>query len=70
MDDAACVETHPDIFFPEKGQVAYVRAAREICGGCPVRELCLGYALVNDVRFGVWGGLTPVERWRLRRSRV
>jgi WhiB family redox-sensing transcriptional regulator len=57
---ARCVETDPEVFFPEKG--GSTRAAKAICRGCEVREECLAEALVCDERFGVWGGLSERER--------
>ena len=68
MDDAACAEVTPDIFFPEQGAppIAQVRA---ICESCPVRLACLEYAETEHIAWGVWGGLTPSERRRLRRAR-
>jgi WhiB family redox-sensing transcriptional regulator len=57
----------PDAFFPEKG--GSTRAAKAICAGCPVKAQCLAYALANDDRFGVWGGLSERERRRLRPAR-
>jgi WhiB family redox-sensing transcriptional regulator len=32
-----------------------------------VQAECLEYALANDERFGIWGGLDERERRRLRR---
>ncbi len=59
-----CAQTDPEAFFPEKGDSP--RPAKRICHGCPVRSECLADALARDERFGVWGGLTPRERRRLR----
>ncbi|MGW4106500.1 WhiB family transcriptional regulator [Streptomyces sp. NPDC004976] len=42
--------------------------AKRICGLCPIRATCLEYALTNDMRFGVWGGLSEKERLELRRT--
>lgn len=39
-----------------------VRAAKEVCGRCPVRELCLAYAFTAAESAGIWGGLTTEER--------
>jgi hypothetical protein len=47
--------------------------AREFCNGtvdgrvCPIRERCLLFALVNNERFGVWGGTSEVDRRAIRK---
>ena len=64
--DGLCAETDPEAFFPEKG--GSTREAKRICSGCEVRAECLEYALANDERFGIWGGLSERERRRLRRA--
>ena len=63
---ALCAQTDPESFFPEKG--GSTREAKRICSGCEVRAECLEYALANDERFGIWGGLSERERRRLRRA--
>jgi WhiB family redox-sensing transcriptional regulator len=68
MDDAKCAEVAPDIFFPEFGN-NHTRQAVKICEECPVRLICLEYALTNEESWGIWGGLTPGQRRRLRRAR-
>ncbi|NEK86824.1 WhiB family transcriptional regulator [Blastococcus saxobsidens] len=65
--DALCAETDPEAFFPEKG--GSTRDAKRVCTGCPVRAQCLEFALANDERFGIWGGLSERERRRLRQQR-
>lgn len=55
-----CNQTDPEAFFPEKG--GSTKEAKRICLGCEVRAECLEYALDNDQRFGVWGGLSERER--------
>ena len=65
---ALCAQTDPEAFFPEKG--GSTREAKRICSGCEVRAECLEYALANDERFGIWGGLSERERRRLRRAAV
>lgn len=62
--EALCAQTDPEGFFPEIGGSA--RPAKQVCAKCPVRQECLDYALKNDERFGVWGGLTGPERRSLR----
>ncbi|MFK4145003.1 WhiB family transcriptional regulator [Streptomyces sp. NPDC004065] len=62
---ALCAQTGADFFFPEPG--SSVREAKRICAMCEMRPACLEYALANDERFGVWGGLSEKERLALRR---
>ena len=64
-DKALCAQTDPEAFFPEKG--GSTREAKRICESCGVRQECLEYALENDERFGIWGGLSERERRRLRK---
>lgn len=64
--DALCAQTDPEAFFPEKG--GSTRDAKRICQSCEVRAQCLEYALQNDERFGIWGGLSERERRRLKRQ--
>jgi WhiB family redox-sensing transcriptional regulator len=68
QEQALCAETDPEAFFPEKG--GSTREAKKICTGCEVKAECLEYALSNDERFGIWGGLSERERRRLRRRAV
>ena len=65
--NALCAETDPEAFFPEKG--GSTREAKRVCSGCEVRAECLEFALANDERFGIWGGLSERERRRLRLMR-
>lgn len=64
--DALCAQTDPEAFFPEKG--GSTRDAKKVCGACPVKQQCLEYALANDERFGIWGGMSERERRRLRKK--
>jgi len=36
---------------------------------CPLLKECLEFALVNNERFGIWGGTDPDERKKIRRKR-
>ena len=62
---AKCLQADPDTFFPEKG--GSTREAKRICVDCEVRVECLEYALANDERFGIWGGMSERERRKLKR---
>jgi WhiB family redox-sensing transcriptional regulator len=66
QDQALCAQTDPEAFFPEKG--GSTREAKRICVGCEVKQECLEYALMQDERFGIWGGLSERERRRLKRA--
>jgi WhiB family redox-sensing transcriptional regulator len=66
QEQALCVQTGADFFFPEQG--GSVREAKRICGMCQTRPACLEYALDHGERFGVWGGLSESERLRLARA--
>ena len=66
QERALCAQTDPEAFFPEKG--GSTREAKKICTGCEVKAECLEYALANDERFGIWGGLSERERRRIKRE--
>src|SRR5262245_43285512 len=68
QEQALCAQTDPEAFFPEKG--GSTREAKRICAGCEVRAECLEYALAQDERFGIWGGLSERERRKLKRRVV
>ena len=68
QERALCAQTDPEAFFPEKG--GSTREAKKICTGCEVKAECLEYALANDERFGIWGGLSERERRKLKRQAV
>lgn len=51
---------------PSKKVRLAIMEAKNICAACPVRNLCLEFALDHDEDFGVWGGLTPRERRMIR----
>lgn len=61
---AVCAQTDPEAFFPEKGEST--KEAKKICGNCEVRPSCLEYAVRNEERYGVWGGLSERERRAIR----
>lgn len=68
QDRALCSQTDPEAFFPEKG--GSTRDAKKVCVGCEVKAECLDYALRNDERFGIWGGLSERERRKLKKRAV
>lgn len=68
QDDALCAQTDPEAFFPEKG--GSIETAKQICAMCDVREQCLKYAMDNNFDYdGIFGGLSPRNRRKLRENR-
>jgi len=65
LEDALCLGTDPEAFFPEHGEQNH--DAKRVCGDCPVADECLAFALAGNVGYGVWGGTTAADRYRLRR---
>lgn len=70
MSQAECLgHPNPNIFFPEyRGAQTYYNQARKVCAVCPVWKECLRYALDTPELEGMWGGLSIVERRKVRHS--
>jgi WhiB family redox-sensing transcriptional regulator len=68
VDYAACAETDPEAFFPENGNQRFITAAKKVCATCEVQTECLQYAFEVDEQHGIWGGLTALERQRIKRK--
>lgn len=68
-DRAACRDEDPELFFPTATSgpeyERQVRLAKAVCERCDVRRQCLEDAIRRQVRDGIWGGMTDVERRRL-----
>lgn len=55
-----------DIFFEkdlEPDGIAY-------CSDCPIREMCLQFAMDHPEEQGIWGGLTSRQRKALRKKNL
>ena len=60
-----------DLFFSDN--TADQSLAKAMCFECPVQFECLEYAIENNEKFGIFGGLLPSERRiivRLRKESV
>ena len=64
---SACLGLDPDLFLPERGDTAGVKAALSVCATCEVVDECLAENL--EVKDGIYGNTTGAERRRLRESR-
>ena len=58
---AACAGSDVSLFFAEAGDT-YSAKAVALCGGCPVRNCCLEWALAAHEPVGMWGGLSARAR--------
>ncbi len=67
MDSAACRGMPLDMFFPETNNGG--AAAKQVCRACPVSEECLEYALANNIRHGIWAGLSENDLRKLKSER-
>lgn len=62
-----CQTTDPEIWFSDQELVGGLyRTAKRFCDECPVKNLCGEYAILANEPFGIWGGLTPLERKKIR----
>jgi WhiB family redox-sensing transcriptional regulator len=69
---AACRGQPSEVFFGSDNETREDRSRREalakrLCRGCPVLGQCQSYAVAAQEPYGIWGGMTPVERRRLLR---
>ncbi len=67
QERALCAQTDPEAFFPEKGGSTRGRSASALPARSAPRP---EYALANDERFGIWGGLSERERRKMKRRAV
>ena len=68
--DAACAGLDTALFYQadnERGSSVRMRErkAKAICAQCPVITNCLKEALRSNEPYGVWGGMSADERYRL-----
>lgn len=71
-ESAACRGLNSDLFFPvgtTGPALVQIERAKAICRTCPVVAQCLQAALEHGEDDGIWGGMTPEERRRLRQLR-
>jgi WhiB family redox-sensing transcriptional regulator len=65
----SCRLLTPDVFYPEDGGRAGLRAreahAKRICRACPVVDDCRNHALSAREAYGVWGAMSAQDRQRV-----
>lgn len=64
-----CEQHDPELWFSEAPRA--MAAAKALCAGCGHTETCANLAMTAERgerksnRFGIFGGLTPAERWAI-----
>ena len=59
----------PNLWFPSPDEDnSVVKLAQKVCYQCPVISECRTIALARGEKHGIWGGLLPHERRRMRKS--
>jgi WhiB family transcriptional regulator, redox-sensing transcriptional regulator len=75
--EAACHDTPLELWFGSERPFgvrgasrtpAQTAQAKAICASCPVLESCRSWALETGIPFGIVGGLSEMERRRLRKA--
>jgi hypothetical protein len=75
MKQAACrTYRKPELWFSDDEHEQ--AQAKQVCSGswldgiepCPIATACLLAALDNDIKDGVWGGLSPRQRTDLKKK--
>ena len=57
----------PDLFFLGQAEAYYAKLALRLCReSCPIKRECGQYALEFREDEGIWGGMTPSERRKIR----
>lgn len=68
----SCATIGGDFWFPDKEQesisLTEAQYAKSICMRCPHRKECAEWGIRKE-NFGIWGGLSPRERFRIRQQR-
>lgn len=68
MVDSNCKNVdNPDMFFSQ--HPADIQAAKTMCSNCPVKLLCVSYAIDHDITDGIWGGLTETDRRQIKAAK-
>jgi WhiB family redox-sensing transcriptional regulator len=70
--DVPCQQA-PDMFFIERGDKEgheKLKYTKKLCSLCPLKSLCLDYALESNEVHGIWGGTTYNERKSIQGKRI
>lgn len=64
---ANCRGEDPNIFFHPSGErdarrEERIKLAKSFCDACPVKRECADHALSVQESYGIWGGMSELER--------
>jgi len=72
FESPSCATVGGDYWFPDKesGGINQTEAkiAKTICGSCIHKRECAEWGIRNE-QHGIWGGLSDLDRRRIRRER-
>jgi WhiB family redox-sensing transcriptional regulator len=68
VDGLCRTSGYPDMWFPKPTEYNLIKLAQRVCYRCPVIMECRTMALARGERNGVWGGLTELQRRRMRKT--
>lgn len=72
IDRTPCQQNDPEIWFPSGENNLEdnkkIVLAKSLCAQCHEVSKCLSFAVTNRVRYGIWGGTTESERYKLIRK--
>lgn len=65
-----CRDTDAELWFIEKEVPGNTyKVAVQLCQTCPVMKQCGEYAIEAEEMHGIWGGLTVMQRRKMRAAR-
>ena len=67
-----CADGEPEAWYPLSRRPRQQKRlyAAEVCAGCPVRQMCLDYAMEAGEEYGVWGGVCEEDRRDMRAGKT
>jgi WhiB family redox-sensing transcriptional regulator len=58
----------PDFWFPKPTEINTIKLVQRVCYRCPVVMECRTTAIARGEPNGIWGGLTELQRRRMRKA--
>jgi WhiB family redox-sensing transcriptional regulator len=58
----------PDFWFPSPTEINTIKLVQRVCYRCPVIIECRTTAIARGEPNGIWGGLTELQRRRMRKA--